>query len=40
MIISINSLAQLFVAGMLSAVFSTVMMAPVERIKCLLQVGI
>ncbi|XP_072422672.1 mitochondrial carnitine/acylcarnitine carrier protein-like isoform X2 [Chiloscyllium punctatum] len=29
---------QLFVAGMVSGVFSTVILSPVERIKCLLQV--
>lgn len=29
---------QLFAAGMLSGVFTTVIMAPGERIKCLLQV--
>jgi hypothetical protein len=34
------SLIQLFAAGMLSGVFTTVIMAPGERIKCLLQVGI
>ena len=30
---------QLFKAGMLAGVFTTVIMAPGERIKCLLQVG-
>jgi solute carrier family 25 carnitine/acylcarnitine transporter 20/29 len=35
-----SSLTQLFAAGMLSGVFTTVIMAPGERIKCLLQVGI
>jgi solute carrier family 25 carnitine/acylcarnitine transporter 20/29 len=34
------SLTQLFAAGMLSGVFTTVIMAPGERIKCLLQVRI
>ena len=34
------SLQQLFAAGMLSGVFTTVIMAPGERIKCLLQVGL
>jgi solute carrier family 25 carnitine/acylcarnitine transporter 20/29 len=34
------SLKQLFAAGMLSGVFTTVIMAPGERIKCLLQVRI
>jgi len=32
------SYPQLFVAGMLAGVFSTTLMAPGERIKCLLQV--
>jgi solute carrier family 25 carnitine/acylcarnitine transporter 20/29 len=32
------TLAQLFAAGMLSGVFTTVIMAPGERIKCLLQI--
>lgn len=32
------SLKQLFAAGMLSGVFTTVIMAPGERIKCLLQI--
>jgi len=36
----LNSLPQLFAAGMLSGVFTTVIMAPGERIKCLLQVRI
>ena len=35
-----SSLSQLFAAGMLSGVFTTVIMAPGERIKCLLQVRI
>lgn len=30
---------QLFAAGMLSGVFTTAIMAPGERIKCLLQVS-
>ena len=33
-----RSLPQLFAAGMVAGVFSTVVMAPGERIKCLLQV--
>ncbi len=33
------SLAQLAVAGGISGVLTTVIMAPGERIKCLLQVG-
>lgn len=40
MIVFMVSLPQLFAAGMLSGVFTTVIMAPGERIKCLLQVGI
>ncbi|CAF4313251.1 unnamed protein product [Rotaria magnacalcarata] len=32
------TLPQIFVAGMLSGVFTTVIMAPGERIKCLLQI--
>uniref|UniRef100_A0A6M2E4E4 Putative solute carrier family 25 carnitine/acylcarnitine translocase member 20 n=1 Tax=Amblyomma tuberculatum TaxID=48802 RepID=A0A6M2E4E4_9ACAR len=32
------TLPQLFLAGMLSGVFTTAIMAPGERIKCLLQV--
>ncbi len=40
MIVFVISLPQLFAAGMLSGVFTTVIMAPGERIKCLLQVGI
>ena len=32
------SYPQLFVAGMVAGVFSTTLMAPGERIKCLLQV--
>lgn len=31
---------QLFMAGMLSGVFTTAIMAPGERIKCLLQVSV
>lgn len=34
-----NSMSQIFAAGMLSGVFTTIIMAPGERIKCLLQVG-
>ena len=35
----VSSLPQLFTAGMLAGVFTTVIMAPGERIKCLLQVS-
>ena len=34
------SLNQIFAAGMVAGVFTTVIMAPGERIKCLLQVRI
>jgi solute carrier family 25 (mitochondrial carnitine/acylcarnitine transporter), member 20/29 len=37
---SARSLAQLFAAGGLAGVFTTVIMAPGERIKCLLQVRV
>jgi hypothetical protein len=40
MTVFLSSLPQLFAAGMLSGVFTTVIMAPGERIKCLLQVRI
>ncbi len=35
----LSRLPQFFLAGMVAGVFSTVIMAPGERIKCLLQVG-
>jgi len=35
---TVYSYPQLFVAGMVAGVFSTTLMAPGERIKCLLQV--